>query len=119
MTAVLPDPLAADAVVVNDPASLLVKPAQTSGWAPLLWRRAIRAMLQAEDGREIWAYVGRSRHRIAPGMPEEDRTLRFQFDYGDSVYRALVSKPRLRAVITVDKKAGRIMGVRFLARSAV
>jgi hypothetical protein len=108
----VPDPLAADAVVVKDPAewSLIAKPAQTSGHAALLWRQGLRAL--AEDASsDVWAYVGHD-HRIARGMPEEDG-LRFQWDYGDFVYRALASRPRLRAVVTLDRVAGRIMRVRF------
>jgi hypothetical protein len=49
-------------------------------------------------------------------MPEEDGTLRFQFDYGDSVYRGLASNPRLRAVVTVDRETSRILSVRFRGR---
>jgi hypothetical protein len=93
----VPKPLAADAVVVNDPAewSLLVKPAQTRGHAALLWRQGIRALVEAEaagTAPDVWAHV--RGHRIARGTPEDDGTLRFQFDYGDSVYRALASNPR-------------------------
>jgi hypothetical protein len=108
----LPDPLAADAEVVKDPAewSLIVKPAQTGGHAALLWRQGLRAL--AEDASsDVWAYVGHD-HRIARGLPEEDG-LRFQWDYGASVYRALASCPRLRAVGTLDRVAGRILRVRF------
>jgi hypothetical protein len=49
-------------------------------------------------------------------MPEEDGTLRFQFDYGDSVYSGLASNPRLRAVVTVDRETSRILSVRFRGR---
>jgi hypothetical protein len=111
----VPDPLAADAVVVKDPAewSLIVKPAQTSGHAALLWRQGLRAL--AEDASsDVWAHVGG--HRIARGMPEEDVTLRLQFDYGDSVYRGLASNPRLRATVTVDRATSRILDVRFRGR---
>jgi hypothetical protein len=62
----------------------------------------------------VGAHVGG--HRNARGMPEEDGTLRFQFDYGDSVYRGLASNPRLRAVVTVDRETSRILSVRFRGR---
>jgi hypothetical protein len=45
--------------------------------------------------------------------PEDDGTLRFQWDFGDSVFRALAARPRLRATVTLDKRAVRIMRVRF------
>ena len=117
MTGGLPNPLAADAVVVRGPAewSLIVKPAQTNGYAALLWRQGLRALIEAEEAGtapDVWAHVGGQ--RIARGTPEEDGTLRFQFDRGDSVYRVLVSNQRLRAVMTVDRTTSRILGVRFL-----
>jgi hypothetical protein len=110
--------LAAAAVVVNDPAewSLLVKPAQASGRAGLAWRQGLQAMAEGGAG-EVWPYIGSSHHRIARGTPEEDAgALRFQWDSGDSVYRALASNRRLRAILMVDKSAGRILAVRFLGR---
>jgi hypothetical protein len=113
MTSTFPEPLAADAMVVVDRSewSLFVRPVETSGHAALLWRQGIRAM--AEDpGNEVWAYVGHD-HRIARGAPEDDGTLRFQWDFGDSVFRALAARPRLRATVTLDKRAVRIMRVRF------
>ena len=111
----LPQPLPADAVVVKDPAgwSLIVKPAQTSGHAALLWRQGLRAL--AEDASsDVWAHVSHN-HRVARGTPEEDG-LRFQWDYGDSVYRGLASNPRLRATVTVDRATSRILDVRFRGR---
>ena len=115
MTA-LPRPLAADALVAVDAAewSLFVAPNPTDGYASLLRRQGIRALAEGRAG-DVWAYVGHD-HRLARGAVEDDGTLRFQWDYGDSVFRALAARPNLRAVVTVDREAGRILGVRFLGR---
>jgi hypothetical protein len=117
-----PDPLAADAIVANDPLerTLRVKPAETTGYAALLWRQGHRALVNAEQsGRYgapiVWAH-GPGRREIARGQPGEDGSLRFQFRRGDPAYKQLVCKPGLAAVVVVDREASRIMGVRFRHR---
>jgi hypothetical protein len=49
--AVLPDPLAADAVVmiVSDTRTLAVRPGEASGYAPHLWRVGHRALVESEE----------------------------------------------------------------------
>ena len=44
----LPDPLAVDAVVVNDPSTrtLTVRPAEQRGYGAVLWRQAHREFLE-------------------------------------------------------------------------
>jgi hypothetical protein len=96
----LPQPLAADAVVVKDPAewSLIVKPAQTSGHAALLWRQGLRAL--AEDASsDVWAYVGHD-HRIARVHPR-----RMDSDSSGTMATLFTGRwppaTRLRAVVTL------------------
>jgi hypothetical protein len=123
----LPDPLAATAVVVADPATrtLTVKPAETRGYAALPWRQAHRAMLQAEQlgsrsyralvsgaPPTVWAH-GAGRREIAPAHPAEDGSLRFQFPRGDPAYRELVSIPGLAATVVLDRATSRILNVSF------
>ena len=70
-------------------------PNPSDGNASLLWQQGLRAM--AEDpGHDVWAYVGHD-HRLARGASEDDGTLRFQWDYGDSVFRALAALGRICA----------------------
>ena len=85
----VPRPLAADGVVVNDPATrtLIVKPAK-AGYASLLWREAHQELAAAEEsGRyyatpTVWA-SGPQGRGIARGRPAEDGSLRFRFERGD------------------------------------
>jgi hypothetical protein len=105
--------LAGDAMVAVNRSewSLFVRPVETSGRAALLWRQGIRALAEGFPG-DAWGYVGHD-HRLARGAVEDDGTLRFQRDFGDSVFRALAARPKLRATATLDKRAGRSMRVRF------
>ena len=55
MTATLPEPLAADAMVAVDRSewSLFVRPVETNGRAALLWRQGIRALAEGFAG-DVW-----------------------------------------------------------------
>jgi hypothetical protein len=112
----VPQPMAADGQVAHDPvtASLLVKPKDTEGYARLFWRRGQRAMMQAAAGYgapTVWAHSAGHRD-LARGEPVRDGWLRFKLP--DPVYRELVSEPGLSAIVTVDREAAQILGVRFL-----
>lgn len=115
MAAAVPKPLATAACeVTHDPTtgSLLVRPGKVAGWAGLLWRRGHQAMVeQAGSFRQpaVWAHGAR-------GVAERDGWLRFQLS--DTNYRRLTSTPDLSAIVTVDREAGRILGVRFRTRGA-
>lgn len=106
----LPVPLACDGQVTFDPAtrSLFVK---VSGFGGSFWRRGHAALLKAEEAgryyavRTVWAHGAR-------GEPVRDGWLRFKLP--DPVYRELVSEPGLSAIVTVDREAAQILGVRFL-----
>jgi hypothetical protein len=110
----LPQPLAVDGQVTHDPTtrSLLVK---ASGVGATYWRRGHAAMLKAEEaGRysaTVWAHAP-GRREIARGEPVRDGWLKFRVD--DSTYRQLAGAPDLSAIVTVDRQAGQILGVRFL-----
>ena len=56
---------------------------------------------------------GARQHQIAPGLPEDDGSLRFRFHVGDPVYKKLVSTPGLTATIVVDRGTRRIFAVNF------
>jgi hypothetical protein len=74
-------------------------------------------MVAAEEaGRygapSVWAHSA-GRREIARGEPVRDGWLRFGFRADDPVYRELVNGPALGAIVTVDREAGHILGVRF------
>lgn len=56
------------------------------------------------------------RGEIGRGEPVQDGWLRFKVN--DQVYRELTTVMNLGAIVTVDREAGRILGVRFLNRTA-
>jgi hypothetical protein len=113
MTSTFPEPLAADAMVVVDRSewSLFVRPVETSGHAVLLWRQASARWLRIpvmKCGRMSAMIIGSLgvRRRMTARCGSN-------WDFGDSVFRALAARPRLRATVTLDKRAVRIMRVRF------
>lgn len=71
------------------------------------------AMVEAE-GRygapTVWAHSNR-RRELAKGVPERDNWLRFKLS--DADYRQLAGEG-LSAIVTVDREAAQILGVRFL-----
>jgi hypothetical protein len=115
--------MAADGQVGFDPMtrSLLVKPANSEGYARSLWSTAHREMVEAEEtGRyygapTVWAHVA-GRREIARGEAVRDGWLRFKLSAAD--YRQLAGMPGLSAIATVDRATGRIMGVKFLGRQS-
>ena len=113
----VPAPLACDGETTHDPAtrSVLVK---VSGVGATFWRRHHAAMMQAEEAgrygaRSVWAHA-HGRREIARGEPVRDGWLRFKLS--DADYRQL-SGEGLSAIVTVDREAARILGVKFIDRS--
>jgi hypothetical protein len=113
----VPQPYAVDGVVTFDPAtrSLSVK---VAGVGATFWRRGHAALFAAEeagryDARSVWAHAP-GRRQLVRGVPVRDGWLRFQLS--DADYRKLVNTPDLSAIVTVDKEASRILGVRFRGR---
>jgi hypothetical protein len=113
----LPSPMAVEGETTHDPAtnSLLVK---VSGVGARFWRRGHAALLKAEESGSYWTappVVSASapgRREIARGEPVRDGWLRFKLS--DADYRRLSSTPDLAAIVTVDRAAAQILGVRFL-----
>jgi hypothetical protein len=126
-TEVLPSPLAVDAVVSVDfdSRTLAVRlPDAAGGHTQSLWRQGHLALLTAEQSGfrsrvpAVWAHTDRRRD-IAHGRPGELATLRFTFPRTpDSAYSELVGRPRLAALVTIDRSAGHFLSVRFFHRAA-
>jgi len=114
----VPAPLACDGETAHDPVSrsVLVK---VSGFGASFWRRGHAALLAAEesgrywDARDVVAHAP-GRREIGRGEPVDGGWLRFTLS--DSDYRQLAGEG-LSAIVTVDKEAGRILGVKFRNRS--
>src|SRR5215211_7909572 len=111
--ATLPRPLAVDAVVAVDAAewSLFVAPVPSNGSLSLLWMQGLAALVE-DRSVQVWAHVGPAQYRLARGEPEGDGMLRFQWDYGDPVYKALAVRSGLRATVVFDRSTDRTVGVR-------
>jgi hypothetical protein len=123
-TEVVPQPLAIDTRVTNDSVSrtLVVSPAESSGYSGLLWREGWRALLSYEQRGgyldSVWASTATA-DRVAYAEPEPDpdrSALKFHFQPGNTSYGQLVSKPGLRAFVTIDLGTCRSIGVRFRHR---
>lgn len=117
--AAVPAPLACDGQVTFDPAtrSLSVK---VSGFGGTFWRRGHAALMAAEEAsrygpRSVWAHAP-GRRDIARGEPVRDGWLRFKLS--DADYRQLSRTPDLAAIVTIDRQAGQILGVKFLGRQS-
>jgi hypothetical protein len=77
-------------------------------------------MMQAEEAgrygsQTVYAHAP-GRRELARGQPVRDSWLRFKLN--DADYRAL-SGEGLSAIVTVDRKAGCILGVKFLGRRSL
>jgi hypothetical protein len=115
--AAVPAPLACDGQVTYDPASRSLS-VRVSGFGGSFWRRGHAALLAAEEaGRyyaaaTVWAH-GAGRREIARGEPVRDGWLRFKLS--DADYLQLAGES-LAAIVTVDREAGHILGVKFRGR---
>jgi hypothetical protein len=108
----VPAPLACDGETTYDPAtkSLLVK---VSGFGASFWRRGHAALLAAVESGSYWSAPRDVWASGARGEPVEGGWLRFKLS--DSDYRELAGDG-LSAIVTVDREAGAILGVRFRNR---
>jgi hypothetical protein len=121
----VPQPVVMDATVINDPAArtLTVKLGENaSGYQKLQFREAWWGLVSAVQSGwitatpTVWAH-GVGERDIAFAVPDPDRPmLLFHFVVGKTAYGELVSRPRLAAVVSVDRSTGRFIGVRFLHR---
>jgi hypothetical protein len=127
-TEVMPQPIAVDGVVFNDPAARTLHvrlPDQASGYTKLLWqqgwqqlRRAEEAGWPANGAPWVWADAPGA-YRVVHGGPGEGGTLKFHFPPGTAGYTELVGKPGLVAIVTLDRGTHRVLGCRFLNRPGV
>jgi hypothetical protein len=76
-------------------------------------------MEDEEAGRygalSVWAHV-LGGVRLPAGIRLLADRLRFKFRPGDPNYRKLVREPGPSAIVTVDRKTSRILGVKFRSR---
>jgi hypothetical protein len=124
-TTPLPQPMAVDGVVFNDPATrtLHVRLSdQASGYAKLLWQQGWQQLRRAEETGwwrsgvpDVWASAPGA-YRVVHGLPGEAGTLKFHFPTGTTAYSELISKPGLAAIVTVDRAGHRILTVTFVHR---
>jgi hypothetical protein len=118
----LPAPLTMDGIVSNDPGArtlTVLRPENASGYEKLWWRTAHAELVKAQEsgwaGQVPYLYAhGAGQRDIAHGLPADSLGLEFHFPVGKEAYRELVSRPGLRALVTIDKSRGWFMGVRFL-----
>ena len=110
----LPDPLAVAGAVAVDRAgrTITVIPAGP-GYAAMMWANGIEKMERGADRvPTVWARSAGGGEAGRPGVPVAG-TLQFRFPPGDPAWAELLGTPRLSAIVTVDRKAGHILGVKF------
>jgi hypothetical protein len=123
----LPQPQAIDAAVFVDAIerTLTARLRDTAGgYERRLWTEAWQALRRAEaagwpvDGAgEVWADLPGAR-QVTRGRPGEAATLTFRFPPGARGFADLISRPRVAAILTVDRSSHRFLTCRFLNRSA-
>ena len=128
MTAVaaerLPSPLAVDGVVAIDTPSrtLAVRLSDTaSGYEQHLWREAHGALSREEGsgwrGRSITVWCSAPGHpNIVAAVPGDFQMLLARFRPAESVFTELVGRPKLAAIVVLDRELAQFMAVRFLNR---
>ena len=99
---------------------MLLPESAKSGNASLLWREGYAAVVRAEENGwsgwgPLWA-TARVPADCLYAVPGDLQTLRFHFPVGNTVYAALIAKPGLRAIVTVDWGISRFRNARFLIR---
>jgi hypothetical protein len=119
----LPSPLAVTGIVDIDIPSrtLAVRLSELeSGYSKLWWRESHAALKAAE--RNGWrghrtVYVSTpTASDVAHAVPGDYQMLLVRFPAGVSAFTELVGKPGLTALVSIDRSAGRFMGVKFLHR---
>lgn len=121
-TTPVPSPLAVDGVVINDPGArtLFVRLSESAGGnEKLLWRESHTALRRAEEAGWprshpfVWGGALGNRE-IVHGLPADGLMLKFHFPVGEPAYAKLISRPGLRAIVTMDRELRRFLNVRFL-----
>jgi hypothetical protein len=93
-----------------------------TGSARIAWQRGYDGLRLLEDSGysrhsipDLWASM-QDGERIAHAATGDAATLKFHFPPGNTAYRQLTGKPRLAAIVTVDRATGYFVNCRFLHR---
>ena len=120
----VPSPLAVGAAVTIDVPSrtLAVRLSETAGgYEQHLWREAHSALLRDQDsgwrgsGPVVWCSAP-GRRDIVPAVAGDFGMLLARFRPGESAYTELVGRPRLYAIVVLDREQHRFLTVKFLNR---
>ena len=114
--AAIPAPLATDGQVTFDPATRSLSVRVSGVVGATFWRRGHAAMAAAEEAGRYWGQPAGYAHapgrrNVARGEPVRDGWLRFKLSDADYLRPGGES---LSAIVTVDRHAGQILGVKFL-----
>jgi hypothetical protein len=122
--AIVPQPLAINAVVVNDFASRTLfcrLPDHLTGPGRIAWANGWQALQLAEEngwgGRTplLWAST-KTAERVARGAAGDAQTLKFFFEPGNAAYSQLIGRPGLSAIVTADRATKYFLRCLFLHR---
>jgi hypothetical protein len=120
----LPTPLAVEgAVAIDNPSrTLAVRLTENAGgYESHLWRQAHGALLREQDSSwrgatsVVWCSAPGQRD-ITAATAGDFQMLLARFRPGESVYTELVGRPRLYAIVTIDRELCRFLTVKFLNR---
>jgi hypothetical protein len=121
--AVVPQPVALECVVFADYAArtLSVRLSdRASGYERQAWLQAWQSQRRSrEAGWPVdgapWLYADvPGARRVAHGLPGDGGVMSFHFPPGAAGYSALISKPGLVAIVTVDRSSQQFLTCRFL-----
>jgi hypothetical protein len=123
--AVVPQPLAITAVVVNDFANRTLfcrLPDHLTGPGRIAWGDGWQALQLAEENGWsssrtplLWAAT-RTAERVARGTAGDAQTLKFFFEPGNQAYSQLIGRPGLYAIVTADRATKYFLRCLFLHR---
>jgi hypothetical protein len=111
VTEKLPQPLAIDAVVVNDFANRTLfcrLPDHLTGPGRIAWTNGWQALQLAEESGwrgntpYLWAAT-KTAERVARATAGDAQTLKFFFGPNNQAYLQLIGKPGLAAIVTADR----------------
>ena len=122
--AVVPQPLAITAVVVNDFANRTLfcrLPDHLTGPGRIAWADGWQALQLAEENGwggntpSLWAAT-KTAERVARATAGDAQTLKFFFEPGNQAYSQLIGRPGLYAIVTADRAAKYFPRCLFLHR---
>jgi hypothetical protein len=122
--AVVPQPLAINAVVVNDFANRTLfcrLPDHLTGPGRITWADGWQALQLAEENGWgggtpfLWAAT-KTAERVARASAGDAQTLKFFFEPGNAAYSQLIGKPGLYAIVTADRANRYFLRCLFLHR---